>query len=117
MRKRSLLPLLLSSVGVAFCQVSVLTNRYDNLRSGLNAHETTLNTSNVNVSTFGKLWSYAVDGSIFAQPLYVPNVAIPGKGTHNVLYVCTMNDSLFAFDADSNTGNNSTPLWQVSVID
>ena len=109
MRKCSSFLLLLSSVGAAFCQVSVLTNRYDNLRTGANSKETVLNTSNVKVATFGKLWSYAVDGSIFAQPLYVPDVPVPGRGTHNVLYVCTMNDTVYAFDADS-----PNTLWSVN---
>jgi hypothetical protein len=96
---------------------AVFTYHYDVARSGVNSYETTLTTSNVNSRTFGKKFSLPADGAVYAQPLYVPNVAIPGKGTHNVLYVATANDSLFAFDADSNTGNNSTPLWQVSVID
>lgn len=60
------------------------------------------------------LFSWPVDASIYAQPLYVPSVAIPGKGTHNVVYVVTMNDSVYAFDADSNTGANNTPLWSVN---
>ncbi len=68
-------------------------------------------------TSFGQLFSQPVDGQIYAQPLYVPNVAIPGQGTHNVVFVNTENDSVFAFDADSNAGNNSTPLWQVSLID
>jgi len=96
---------------------AVLTYHYDNARAGTNTYETTLTTSNVNSTTFGKKFFLPVDGAVYAQPLYVPNVAISGKGTHNVLYVATANDSLYAFDADSNTGNNSTPLWQVSVID
>lgn len=96
---------------------AVLTYHYDAARAGANMYETTLTTSNVNSTTFGKMFTLPVDGAVYAQPLYVPDVAISGKGTHNVLYVATANDSLYAFDADSNTGNNSTPLWQVSVID
>src|ERR1700728_939023 len=91
-------------------QVSVTTGRYDNSRSGSNLSETTLNTSNVNVSQFGKLYSYTVDASIYAQPLYVPNVVIPGQGTYNVVYVATMNDSIYAFNADSNAVNGGI-LW------
>ena len=86
---------------IASAQVSVLTNRYDNARTGANLNETQLNASNVGVNNFGKLWSYTVDGTMFAQPLYVPALNING-GTHNVLYVATMNDNLYAFDADSN---------------
>ena len=91
----------------------VLTQHNDNGRTGQNLQETILTPQNVNSSTFGKLFSYSVDGQIYAQPLYVPNVSIPGQGTHNVLYVVTQNDSLYAFDAD---GLQSTPLWQDSFI-
>ena len=87
--------------GTAFAQVDILTERYDDSRSGANLAETALNTSNVNVSTFGKLWSYTVSGSVYAQPLYVHDLAVPGQGTHNVLFVATMNDMIYAFDADS----------------
>lgn len=90
----------------AWGQVSVLTQHNDNSRSGTNSGENILNTSNVNVSTFGKLFTSAVDGYIFAQPLYVPSLIIAGA-THNVVYVATAADSVFAFDAD-----NGTQLWK-----
>ena len=96
----------------ASAQVSVLTERYDKSRTGANLAETQLTTSNVNVNSFGKLWSYPVSGSVFAQPLYVPGVNIPGKGVKNVLYVETMNDVVYAFDADS---NSATPLWSLDL--
>ena len=96
---------------------AVLTYHYDSTRAGVNTYETMLTTSNVNSTTFGKKFTLPVVGAVYAQPLYVPNVAIPGMGTHNVLYVATANDSLYAFDADSNTGDNAAPLWQVSMID
>lgn len=102
MRLGLLAGILLSAFASASAQVSVLSNRYDNSRTGANLHETQLNTSNLSVNNFGKLWSYTVDGSAFAQPLYVPGLSV-GGGTHNVLYVATMNDKLYAFDADSNT--------------
>jgi hypothetical protein len=92
-------------------QVSVLTNRNDIARTGANLNETQLTTSNVNPGLFGKLFSQTVDGSIYAQPLYVPGVAIGGQGAHNTVYIATMNDKVYAFDADSNTGANSSPLW------
>jgi hypothetical protein len=78
-----------------------------------NLNETALTPANVSTATFGKQFSYSVDASIFAQPLYVPNVTIPGQGVHNVLYVVTENDSAYAFDAD---GLSSNPLWYDSFI-
>jgi hypothetical protein len=93
-------------------QVSITTESYDNSRTAANLNETVLNKSNVNVNQFGKLFSYPVDGSIYAQPLYVPNVMINGQ-SHNVVYVATMNDVIYAFDADSNAGANAAPLWSV----
>jgi hypothetical protein len=82
--------------------VDVLTQHNDQWRTGANTNETVLTTANVTSSQFGKLYSYAVDGSVYAQPLYVSGLSISG-GTHNVLYVVTMEDSVYAFDADTNT--------------
>ena len=87
--------------GAASAQIDIVTERYDMSRLGANLQETALTTSNVNVATFGKQWAYTVSGSVYAQPLYVRDVTIPGQGTHNVLYVVTMNDIVYAFDADS----------------
>jgi hypothetical protein len=97
-------------------QTSVTTYHNNKQRTGANILETTLTPSNVSPSTFGKLFSQPVDGFVHAQPLYVPNVTVPGLGVHNVVYVATMNDSVYAFDADSKTGTNAKPLWQVSFI-
>src|SRR3954451_2568518 len=83
-------------------QVNILTNRYDSARTAANTSETILNTANVNVNQFGRLYTIPVDGAVYAQPLYVSNLAIPNKGTHNVLYVATMNDKVYAFDAATN---------------
>src|SRR5690349_8000275 len=88
-------------------QPNVLTHHYDNNRAGANTQETVLTPSNVNSSQFGLLYNYSVDGSVYAQPLYVKALQIPGKGTHDVLFIATMNDKLYAFDANT----NSAPLW------
>ncbi|HKR28549.1 MAG TPA: IPT/TIG domain-containing protein, partial [Acidobacteriaceae bacterium] len=107
--------LLLSCCALAAAQTPtpVLTQAYDSARDGLNPNETTLTPANVSPATFGKVTSFAVDGLIYAQPLYVPGVAISGQGTHNVLYVATMHDSVYAFDAD---GLSLQPLWHASFI-
>jgi len=97
-------------------QIAVTTEKNDNFRSGQNVSETILTPANVASPNFQKLFSQSVDGYIYGQPLYVPNVNIPGNGVHNVVYVATENDSLYAFDADSNTGGNANPLWQISFI-
>jgi outer membrane protein assembly factor BamB len=96
-------------VPAGWAQVRVLTQHNDNSRTGANLNEVTLNTSNVNVSTFGKLFSMPVDGFVFAQPLYLPNVKMLGS-THNVLFVATAHDSVYAFDADT-----GAQLWQKSL--
>ena len=85
----------------------------DGLRTGQNLNETVLTPANVNTTNFEKLFSYPLDGLSLASPLYVANVNIPGHGFHNVVYVATEHDSVYAFDAD---GLSNTPLWQVSFI-
>jgi hypothetical protein len=67
----------------------------------------------VNVNTFGKLFSRTVDGQVYAQPLYVPNLSLGGGATRNVVYVATQNDTVYAFDADDPAA--SSPLWQVNL--
>ena len=90
---------------------NVLTQHNDNGRTGENLNETILTPSNVNSTTFGKLLSMSVDGYVYAQPLYMANVSIAGA-MHNVVYVATEGDSVYAFDADT-----GAQLWQVSMID
>lgn len=91
---------------------AITTGQYDSNRSSANLNETTLNASNVTVNQFGKLFSWPVDGSVFAQPLYVPGVPILGGPSKNVLYVATMNNSVYAFDADH---LNASPLWHLKL--
>lgn len=102
--------------GTSASNIDIVTYHYDNMRTGQNLNETALTPSNVNQSKFGKLGEFIVDGLVDAQPLYLSNVAIPSVGMKNVLYVVTEHDSVFAFDADSISGNTSTPLWHVSNL-
>ena len=91
----------------------VATYHNDNARTGQNVIETALTPANVNAQHFGKLYSFPVDGYVYAQPLYLSQVAIPGNGIHNVVVVATQHDSVYAFDADSPTPD---PLWRVSFV-
>jgi hypothetical protein len=97
--------------GQASSATDVVTYHNDIARTGQNLQETILTTGNLNSSSFGKLFTFPVDGIIDAEPLYLSAVSIPGKGTHNVVYAVTENDSGYAFDADT-----GSPLWQVSVL-
>jgi hypothetical protein len=110
--------LLAASLGwaaAAGAQVSVVQWRNDNSRTGQNLEETLLKPSNVKSATFGKLFSQSVDGVVYAQPLVVTDVEIDGVA-HDVVYVATENDSVYAFDADTNIGSNSTYLWKTSFL-
>jgi hypothetical protein len=100
------------TVNAASPTVSVLTQHNDNGRTGQNTSETVLNTSNVNVNQFGKLFAMPSDGQVYAQPLYVPGVTING-GVHNLVILATENDSVYAYDADS----SGAPLWKASMVD
>jgi len=95
-----------------FAQVT--TSQYDNLRTGATLNEKILTPQNVNAKQFGKLGSFKVDGAVYAQPLFIPAVEIPGKGKHDVIFLATEHDSVYAFDA---TRPGDRPLWQVSLLD
>ena len=104
----------LTCAGRVAAQVNVTTYHNDNARSGVNVKETILTPANVNSKAFGRKFIQLVDGAVYAQPLYLSNVAIPGNGTHNAVYVATENDTIYAFDADSNAGTNAQPLWKTA---
>src|SRR5215472_17440555 len=93
-------------------QIDEPTFHYDTLRTGWDPYESTLTTGDVNPSTFGQLWSVQVDGNVYAHPLYLANVTMPDSTIHNVLYVATCNDTLYAFDADS-----GAMLWVDKLAD
>jgi hypothetical protein len=95
----------------SYGQVSVLTYHNDLARTGQNLKETILSPSTLRSRQFGQLFSEAVDGQVYAEPLYLPGVNIPGKGVYNVVFVATEHDSVYAFDAD---GNSPGPLWHVN---
>jgi outer membrane protein assembly factor BamB len=103
-------PLLLLS----FCaSAQVLTSQYDNARTGATLAEKFLTPANVNPRQFGKQFTLPVDGDVYAQPLFVPGVPVPGKGTHDIVFVATEHDSVYAFDA---AGQPAAPLWKVSFL-
>src|SRR5258707_10229198 len=111
--------LVLFSLAIALptsAKVNVLTYHNDLARTGKNTNETVLTPANVNVNTFGQLFSYPVDGYVWAQPLYVSGLAIPGQGTHNVAFVVTAHNGVYAFDADSNSGRNNGLIWHVNLV-
>lgn len=93
---------------------AVLTQHNDNNRSGENLEETSLTTSNVNTNQFGLLISRPVDDQVYAQPLVMTNVSIAGLGVHNLLIVATINDTIYAYDADDVT--RIAPYWTNSFI-
>ena len=105
-------------ISPSFGQTAVLTQHFDNARTGQNTTETILNPGNVNPAQFGKLFTQSLDGMEAGQPLYVPGVFLPASKTaQNVVYVATLHDSVYAFDADNNQGSNASALWHVNFLD
>ncbi|MDB5292987.1 MAG: outer rane biosis protein BamB, partial [Phycisphaerales bacterium] len=96
---------------VLLSSADILTYHNDVSRLGQNLHETILTPRNVNAGTFGKRLFLPADGKVDAQPLYVSGLSFRGRGKHNVVYVATEHDSVFAYDSDTGTA-----LWQVSAL-
>jgi hypothetical protein len=103
--------LILGGVGLARAGTDVLVGNYDNFRTGANLSESILNVSNVKSETFGRLFSYAVDGAVMSQPLVVTDVSTPATGRHDVVYATTTSNSVYAFDAH----HSAAPLWKKSL--
>jgi uncharacterized protein (TIGR03437 family) len=97
--------------GPAVAQQNILTANYGNARTNADPNETILTPASVSSASFGQLFALSVDGEIYAQPLYLQNVTIPGSGPHNVVFVETMHNSVYAFDADT----PAPPLWTVNL--
>lgn len=95
---------------VSMAQVTVSTAQYSPNRTGTNESEILLKPGNITAASFGKLFVRTVDASVYALPLYIPNISIPGKGVRNVLYVATMANTVYAFDADNPAATE--PLWK-----
>jgi hypothetical protein len=112
--------LTLSSITLGFALTptsavaQITTSQYDNFRTGTTLVEKFLTPENVNANQFGKLGAFRVDGAVYAQPLFIPSLGIPGKGNHDVLFVATEHDTVYAFDADR---PGDPPFWQVSLLD
>jgi hypothetical protein len=100
------------TTGTAAGTASVVTQHNDLARTGENPNETILTPANVDVAHFGKAFAQPVDGWIYAQPLVVPQVAIPNMGKHDVVYVATEHNSIYAFDANT----KQAALWHVSFL-
>jgi hypothetical protein len=102
-----------NGVSYASGQTQITTSQYDNARTGANSSETTLTPENVNSRNFGKLFALKVDGDVYAQPLFLSGLQVPGRGKHDVVFIVTEHDSVYAFDAKE----KSPPLWQANFAD
>ncbi len=109
--RRTGLAALVLAASLAQAQTDVLVSHYDAGRTSQNLNEATLTAQSVSVATFGKVYTFPVDGQVYAQPLYKSNLTLTGKGTFNVVFVATEHSSVYAFDADA-----ATPIWHTSFI-
>lgn len=114
MKLRALLAASTLALCLGPCAAQVTTSQYNNYRTNATLHEKILTPQNVNAQQFGKVGAFKVDGAVYAQPLFVPAVSITGKGTHDVLYVATEHDSVYAFDANR---PGDSPLWKRTFLD
>ena len=98
---------------LSHAQVNILTGNGNNDRTNANLQELQLSPATVSSPAFGKLGVFPVDGQVYAQPLYVSGLSISGAGTRNVVFVSTMHNSVYAFDADAMSPVSL--LWQVNL--
>jgi hypothetical protein len=113
MQTRLLFLMLVAWGAVQIAHAQILMSQVNSARTSANLAETILTPANVNTAHFGKLFTRRVDGDVFAQPLYVPGLEISGHGKHDVIFVATEHDSVYAFDA---VGGDGKPLWKTSLI-
>jgi uncharacterized protein (TIGR03437 family) len=106
-------PVMLLACLMSHAQVDILTANGGNGRTNANLQEVNLTPATVSAGNFGKLATFPVDGQVYSQPLYVSALSIPGRGTYNVLFVTTMHNTVYAFDADSAPAGRV--LWQVNL--
>jgi len=108
-------PAVTATASIAVTDLPGVSTYHNNLsRNGANTQEYALTTTSVATTTFGKLFSCTVDAAIYAQPLWAPKLTI-SSASHNVVFVATQSESLYAFDADKNTSPCS-PLWHANLI-
>jgi NPCBM/NEW2 domain len=109
--------LLVSATLMAQGQVNITTRQVDLAHTALNSQETLLTPASVSApGNFGVLFSQPLDGEAFATPLYMSGVKLPNNSIHNIVYIATENDSIYAFDADNAAGSNAQPLWHDSLL-